>query len=137
MTNILIYLKCDECGKEYGEADDENVDFLRELAREDGWEYKKVENGSKWDFCPKCATKDNPSIFPQYVFMEEGENSRAALRKDGTNTYYRDAGAWDVVVKRQKDGSLRTTENYHEGLSNKEVVECTEEEWRKDNGKYC
>lgn len=57
MTSIKIYLRCDECGREYKE-NEEDEEYLRAYAREDGWVYEKVENGSFWDFCPKCRNKE-------------------------------------------------------------------------------
>ncbi len=47
------YLHCTQCGKEFKENDD-SITFIRGLAKENGWEYKKVPNGSFWDFCPRC-----------------------------------------------------------------------------------
>ena len=49
-------LRCTQCSREYKDSlafDD--VNDLLEYAAKDGWVRKIVENGSEWDFCPRCV----------------------------------------------------------------------------------
>ncbi len=74
-------------------------------------------------------------VAPKFIFL---------LRKDGTNgtslrlvynsEYYRDGGQWSVGFK-EVDGSLVTVSDMPQ-LNGLQIKECTEEEWRKDNGEY-
>ena len=51
---VKIYkLYCTNCGREYKESFDDEKDLLK-YSELNGWIRKKVENGSEWDFCPKC-----------------------------------------------------------------------------------
>jgi len=51
-------LRCTNCNRvEYKESFD-NIDDLLYYSAKDGWIRKKVENGSEWDFCPKCANEE-------------------------------------------------------------------------------
>jgi len=60
MTVHVIYkLYCTSCGKEYNEASDESADQVRGWAFGDDWKYIRVENGSMWDFCPRCYKERN------------------------------------------------------------------------------
>jgi hypothetical protein len=56
MIVIRYQLYCNNCGKEYKESFDDEKDLL-EYSALNGWVRKKVENGSEWDFCPKCKEK--------------------------------------------------------------------------------
>lgn len=51
-------LRCTNCGREYYESMD-NIDDLLLYSSENGWVRKRVENGSEWDFCPKCIEIEN------------------------------------------------------------------------------
>ena len=53
-------LSCTRCGSNYPEQD-ENLRDLRRYAKQNGWVYKKVENGSMWDFCPRCQQREKSS----------------------------------------------------------------------------
>lgn len=56
MTVRAYYrLYCTSCGKEYNESSDESADEVRMWASGDAWTYTKVQNGSYWDFCPRCT----------------------------------------------------------------------------------
>ena len=57
MVHKLVVLHCTQCSREYHERD-ESVRALRSYAKKEGWVYKKVENGSYWDFCPKCVERN-------------------------------------------------------------------------------
>jgi len=48
--------------------------------------------------------------------------------------YYRDGGAWSVGYKFFK-GKLYSDSNVA-SVNDKELIECSEEEWRKSNGEY-
>lgn len=52
------YLVCTDCGNQFvspdGDHYGESSRDVRYLAKERGWAYAKVPNGSMWDFCPKC-----------------------------------------------------------------------------------
>jgi len=48
------HLYCTNCGREYREAFESEKDVLKYYPSKDGWVREKVENGSEWDFCPKC-----------------------------------------------------------------------------------
>lgn len=50
-------LACTRCGRQH-EDDGESIAEARELGRNCGWIYKKVQNGSYWDFCPRCQKKE-------------------------------------------------------------------------------
>jgi hypothetical protein len=58
---IHYYLVCTSCnnqfispdGDHYGETGRE----VLELARAQGWVRRRVENGSMWDFCPRCRAR--------------------------------------------------------------------------------
>lgn len=51
-------LRCTNCDRvEYKESFDDIGDLL-EYSKRDGWIRKKVENGSTWDFCPKCIKEE-------------------------------------------------------------------------------
>ena len=56
MILTFYRLYCTECGREYKEPFDDKDDLLF-YASQNGWIRKKVENGSEWDFCPKCVEK--------------------------------------------------------------------------------
>lgn len=57
-------LYCTECGREYQKEEFDTIDDLIKYYPKD-WLRKKVENGSIWDFCPKCVeynkTEENES----------------------------------------------------------------------------
>jgi len=57
MVYKIAILHCDQCSREYGDTDEE-IKALRFYAKRDGWIYKKMENGSYWDLCPKCAKEE-------------------------------------------------------------------------------
>ena len=68
---------------------------------------------------------------PKYVKID-----RTALRLKG-DKYYRDAGQWSVGYK-IIDGKLLSWHwrHGHPWLHRVELVECTEQEWRENNGGY-
>jgi len=68
---------------------------------------------------------------PKFVRMGGKNGTALRLRND---TYYRDGGAWDVGYKFFK-GKLYSS-SHVSSVNEKELVECTEEEWREDNGSY-
>lgn len=70
-------------------------------------------------------------IFPNFVLM-----NGSCLVRSG-NTYFRDAGAWEVHFIEQ-NGKLFVNElsGPMSHCHGKEIVECTEAEWRKDNEGY-
>ena len=67
---------------------------------------------------------------PQYVKTESG----LALRKV-KETYYNDAGSW-AVGYRWTDGKLLVKCDWDNDFHNTELVECTEDFWRKTNIGY-
>lgn len=64
---------------------------------------------------------------PKYVMLEG-----IALRREGS-TYYRDAGNWSVAFDER---TLKIDEPSIKHLHGKQLVECTEEEWRESNKGY-
>jgi len=54
-VHVKYWLYCTDCGKEYNEPSDESADEVRMWASGDDWTYVKVQNGSYWDFCPRCT----------------------------------------------------------------------------------
>lgn len=73
--------------------------------------------------------------YPKYVWMVF-ENHKVALEltKDGER-YWRAAGHWDCKFVEMKDGTLISKckgTNAHK----RELVACTEKEWREDNKGY-
>jgi len=50
-------LSCTNCGIQLEEAG-ESITEVREFGRDNGWIFKKVQNGSYWDLCPKCKDKE-------------------------------------------------------------------------------
>ena len=66
MIHEIFRLTRDECSREFG-GNHETKKDLKKYSSEEGWINKKVENESYWDFCPKCAVKNDISIFPKYV----------------------------------------------------------------------
>lgn len=58
----------------------------------------------------------------------------SALRLTSDNTYYRDAGIWEVEYK-LIDGKLFSVSTM-DHLNNVELIPITEEEWYKDNEGY-
>ncbi len=88
---------------------------------------------------------------PKYVRMN-GKESSTCLRfirgelvhhhngsKTRTpDTYFKDAGHWEVRIE-ERDGKLFSADAYsgkHPQLVGHELVPCTKEEWKKDNGGY-
>ena len=71
---------------------------------------------------------------PEYVRI--GGLNGVCLRKEG-NSYYRDAGAWNVryILKGDKIFVNEPTGPANH-LHNMELSECSEEEWRLDNQGY-
>lgn len=56
MIYSRFILRCTQCDREYKKSlDFDDVNDLLEYAAKDGWVREKVENGSEWDFCPKCV----------------------------------------------------------------------------------
>lgn len=52
--HTVYYLVCSICGKQYHFQNEyyfESIREARNLAKGSGWQYKKVENGTYWDFC--------------------------------------------------------------------------------------
>ena len=66
---------------------------------------------------------------PRFVMMAD-----TALRLKGKKGYYRDGGNWGVNSK-IKDKKLISVSNikHAQGI---ELVPCSYEEWKKDNGQY-
>jgi len=55
MIHTSYRITCDRCNRrEYSEGDEEQGEMLLS-AHEQGWRSKLVENGSTWDFCPRCV----------------------------------------------------------------------------------
>lgn len=54
------YLVCTRCNNQFYSRERDNfvrgksAAEVREIARGEGWVYRKVANGSMWDFCPLC-----------------------------------------------------------------------------------
>ena len=62
MITTRYTLRCSYCDRvEYKESFDDVNDLL-EYAAKDGWVRKKVENGSEWDFCPKCVALEREEV---------------------------------------------------------------------------
>jgi len=49
-------LVCTNCQRDYDETG-ETITEVRTMAKRKGWVFKKVPNGSYWDFCPTCESK--------------------------------------------------------------------------------
>ena len=74
-----------------------------------------------------------PGRLPLYVDLDG-----SALRLVNGKRYYRDAGIWEVGFF-WKNGKLYSENVYDEAmdyLGGTELIEITEEEWRKENGQY-
>lgn len=48
-------MDCTNCNRRQFEEDGESEEELIDLAIAAGWVVKQVENGSIWEFCPKCV----------------------------------------------------------------------------------
>ncbi len=66
---------------------------------------------------------------PKYVKLR---HSALRLKDD---KYYRDAGSWSVSYK-VVDNKLFSVHKYDNDVNNVELIECTKEEWKKDNWGY-
>jgi hypothetical protein len=74
-------------------------------------------------------------ILPKYVsIVSKGNDRKNCLRLDG-DEYYRDAGAWGVRFK-VSDNKIHINAPEHKNLNGLELIECTEEEWKKCNEGY-
>lgn len=57
-------LTCDSCRNQFYDETEgyfptaESARIIRQHAKECGWTRKRVENGSLWDFCPKCQKEE-------------------------------------------------------------------------------
>lgn len=65
---------------------------------------------------------------PKFVWLKH-----TAMRLRG-NHYWRDGGEWRVGYKIIDDVLISSTMMRH--INNIPLTECTEEEWRIDNGQY-
>jgi len=58
------YLVCTQCNNQFHDGETfpvfETVRELRAYAKECGWVYWKVQNGTMWDFCPRCKKSAEP-----------------------------------------------------------------------------
>ncbi len=61
MINTYCRLSCTQCGNEFYEESD-HATHLRCEAKKSGWQYKKVPNGSFWDFCPQCVNDNKKEL---------------------------------------------------------------------------
>ena len=52
------FLYCSVCARQFGEPDESARD-VRASAKEAGWVYVKVANGSYWDKCSECKDKED------------------------------------------------------------------------------
>ena len=70
---------------------------------------------------------------PKFVWMQDDKYKTALrLTEEG---YYRDGGDWNVGYK-WINNKLYSLCGYMPEISNIPLIECTEEEWREDNGQY-
>jgi hypothetical protein len=59
MTLLKFYhLYCTCCGREYKNEVFESPEEAEEIATNNGWKWIKVENGSIWQYCPKCLEQN-------------------------------------------------------------------------------
>lgn len=59
-----------------------------------------------------------------------------ALRLDDNGEYIRDAGAWSCSPEYDNNGDLRSEKHPIKSISQKFLIEISEEEWKKDNAGY-
>ena len=69
MTHCEYRLTCDKCRNvENNDGYDNEAELLKNSEKA-GWTFRKVQNGSIWDFCPKCSKlEDEKSIIPNVKF---------------------------------------------------------------------
>ena len=77
------------------------------------------------------------SVYPTFVAIGT-VTVRLVKVNNKMATYYRHAGAWDVLVKRTEDGKLICAHNtgplaHSNGV---EAKECSQQEWEEDNAGY-
>lgn len=75
--------------------------------------------------------------FPKYIWSanEKRESRNALIRlnsSDNQATYWRHGGCYNAVAKFKNGKLLVEIGNYGPA----EYVECSEEQWKKDNGEY-
>jgi hypothetical protein len=80
-------------------------------------------------------------IYPQYVMMIDSKdiNHKTALRNSSTKgEYYRDGGCWSVKSKWIGDElfSVNMYDKDTKHLGGNKLIECTYEEWKRDNEPY-
>lgn len=68
---------------------------------------------------------------PKFVKFKDGGS---ACRLIGSQ-YYRDGGNWSMDF-RIEDNRIFAVLKMVESIHGRELVECTEEEWKKCNGQY-
>ena len=61
MILIRYQLYCTQCGRQYKEDQFESIDDVIKYYPSD-WVRKKVENGSEWDFCPRCLKYEEEEV---------------------------------------------------------------------------
>lgn len=54
---VCIHLSCTNCNAQGYLGETESVKQTRKDAADLGWVYKRVPNGSFWDFCPRCVAR--------------------------------------------------------------------------------
>lgn len=104
-------------------------------------------NEKLWKDAVKVASKTDGTQLPQYVFLqnsedpldEEGTALRLVENEDGRLTYYRDAGAWDLIfeivdgeliAQHIEDGQGRIRNDSIKGMK---LVPTTKEKWENSN----
>lgn len=83
-------------------------------------------------------TKEEFDKIPKYISWE-GKGSHMRLnRVSSLNSisYYRDGGLWGTEAFMIEDKVFSYPNEGMPWLSEKELVPCTEEEWKEDNGHY-
>jgi len=58
MTHTTYRITCDNCNRREHSQGDESEQEAKTEARAKGWEFRKVQNGSIWDLCPECSTRE-------------------------------------------------------------------------------
>jgi len=84
--------------------------------------------------------KSSSVTFPKFAKISVSESFNICFRLitmcGNPHSYYRDGGRWHLYFA-IKEGKIMSS-MYHQArqIHGKEIVECTEEEWRKCNGVY-
>jgi hypothetical protein len=61
MIQIEYKINCTNCYRYLEDGYESELECLN-AAEADGWEFRKVPNGSIWELCPKCAKLKTESL---------------------------------------------------------------------------